>query len=448
MIGVICPRGDCTGCMACLQACVHTAIRMYSDEEGFLRPIISKDLCVECGLCQRICPVNHLPLKRPSKKVFSGWSKDLSVRERSSSGGVFSEIAKHCISKGGVVFGCALDDNQQACHICVENECDLARLRGSKYVQSKIGDSYKQCQMFLNEGREVVFSGTPCQIAGLKNYLRKSYDKLTTVDLVCHGVPSPKVFDSYTTYISKKYNSHINSISFRSKRNSWIYFGMQIEFDDPSISYYGAYYNDPFIRGFLRDYFLRPSCHQCKFTTEERVSDFTIGDWWGYRKTNNEDRDYRKKGVSLVLVNTDKALSLICQLNLHLREKTMKEALLTNSSLQRSFSPSTRRNEFWRYYNTHHFPDVINGFLNPGKVPFSVRLAQNIPNTDAIVKVISLVGRIERFLDKVVNRMKRMMLLLNQASGGGKMYCPMPIPTYPALVFSGKIIVKEQTIYE
>lgn len=215
----ICNINECTGCMACVNACAHHAIRIIADKEGFDRPVIDETLCVDCGLCAKTCPVNHHPLANEPKEIYSGWSSDEAVRINSSSGGAFTEIARPVLEDGGVVFGCALNDKLQAEHIYVETLEDLEnKLRGSKYVQSRIGNTYAQAKNFLRQGRKVLFSGTPCQIAGLKNYLRRDYDNLITVDLICHGVPSPMLFEDYKKFIQKHENMKLTKVSFRCKK--------------------------------------------------------------------------------------------------------------------------------------------------------------------------------------------------------------------------------------
>lgn len=296
----ICNVEECTGCMACANVCAHNAIQFKADKEGFVRPVINKKLCVDCALCVKTCPINHPPMSNEPKEVYSGWSSDETVRINSSSGGAFTEIARPLLEEGGIVFGCALNEKLQAEHIYVETLEDLEnKLRGSKYVQSKIGNSYSIAKDFLRQGRNVLFSGTPCQIAGLKNYLRKDYDNLITVDLVCHGVPSPLIFEDYKKYIAQTENMNLTSVKFRCKKSSWIFYNMviegHVEKNREEKTYIGRYYEDPYIRGFLNDIFLRPSCSLCKLTSVKRIADFTIADWWGYDRLKNESRDFERK---------------------------------------------------------------------------------------------------------------------------------------------------------
>ena len=341
----ICKVELCSGCGMCIQLCKHSAIKMISDIEGFLRPVVEPALCVDCGLCQKRCPANSPAFVNRNEplKVFSGWSSDEEIRMASSSGGAFSEIAKYVISKNGVVFGVALDDKVQARHTYVEQEEDLCKLQGSKYVQSVIGNSYKEAEEFLRQGRLVLFSGTPCQIAGLYSYLHNDYENLLTIDLICHGVPSPLVFEDYKKWIEDKIHEKVSYVKFRCKKSSWIFYSMGINSHTvknkiTTYSYIGSYYADPYIRAFLRDNILRPSCYSCQYASTKRVADFTIADWWGYKATCPDDKDFERKGVSLLMCNSRTALEIVHELNMDLRERTLEEAIRTNRSLKQPFS--------------------------------------------------------------------------------------------------------------
>lgn len=408
----ICCTSDCTGCMACVNVCAHHAISIVQDKEGFDRPQIDESLCVDCGLCQKTCPINNHPIVNEPKGIYSGWSSDETVRISSSSGGAFTEIARPILEDGGVVFGCALDEKLQAYHTYVETMDDLAtKLRGSKYVQSRIGDSYAQAKDFLKQGRKVLFSGTPCQIAGLKNYLRRDYENLITVDLICHGVPSPMLFEDYKNFMQKHENMKLTKVSFRCKKSSWIFFNMtltgHVEKSSAEKTYIGSYYEDPYIRGFLRDYFLRPSCHQCHFTSTERCSDFTIADWWGYRKENPKDKDFALKGVSLVFVNTDKAAILLSSIKMQLRTRTIDEAKKTNISLSHPFPMQKSREQFWKDYENMTFEDVVGKYMMPEIVSWSVCLKQHHKNTDRFLSFVNFLMIPQRAIYKIQRLLKK-----------------------------------------
>lgn len=402
----ICDYKSCTGCMACVNTCTPNAISMLADEEGFLRPCVDQNLCKECGLCAKICPVNTPVSKNDPVAVFSGWSKNETVRLQSASGGAFSEIAIKVIHNGGVIFGCMLDEDQNAVHTFVDNEVDLAKLQGSKYVQSYIGESFKQAKAFLKEGRNVLFSGTPCQIAGLKTYLRKDYENLLTVDIVCHGVPSPRVWHDYKVYLEKKHLEKVKHVVFRSKRFSWLFYGLNVTFENPNKNYFGYFYNDPYICGFHRDYFLRPSCEQCQYTTTNRVSDFTVADWWGYKKQNLKDKDFQKKGVSLLLVNSKKAQALLSDLNMDIQERSLEDAKKTNRCLNTSFPSSPLRKQFWLDYNEKKIEDIISLYMQPTNIPKNLDFLQRHENVD----VTLMLAKILFFPYKVFNKVKNTLM--------------------------------------
>ncbi len=401
----ICKVELCSGCGMCVQLCKHSAIKMISDIEGFLRPVVEPALCVDCGLCQKRCPANSPAFVNRNEplKVFSGWSSDEEIRMASSSGGAFSEIAKYVISKNGVVFGVALDDKVQARHTYVEQEEDLCKLQGSKYVQSVIGSSYKEAEEFLRQGRLVLFSGTPCQIAGLYSYLHNDYENLLTIDLICHGVPSPLVFEDYKKWIEDKIHEKVSYVKFRCKKSSWIFYSMGINSHTEknkitTYSYIGSYYADPYIRAFLRDNILRPSCYSCQYASTKRVADFTIADWWGYKATCPDDKDFERKGVSLLMCNSRKALEIVHELNMDLRERTLEEAIRTNRSLKQPFSLPPTRDRFWRDYERLTFPEMIDKWMYPERIALSTYIRIYFPDNKIVFRVVNLYERVMRKL--------------------------------------------------
>ena len=228
-------KKDCCGCSACVQKCPKQCISLKEDCEGFLYPIVDKDICIDCGLCEKVCPILYQGEERKPLKVFAAKNHDEEIRKQSSSGGIFTLLAEKIINEGGVVFGAKFDENWDVKHDYTETIEGLAAFRGSKYVQSRIEDNYRKAETFLKQGRKVLFSGTPCQIAGLKRFFRKEYENLLTVDFICHGVPSPGVWRRYlqetvarmcdknrvsTDPISIK-NARVESISFRDKSHGW-----------------------------------------------------------------------------------------------------------------------------------------------------------------------------------------------------------------------------------
>lgn len=375
----ICQDKDCTGCMACFNACPIQAIQMQADDEGFQRPEIDNSRCINCNRCVNTCPVLHPANKELPLRIYSGWSNNSSIRLQSSSGGAFTEIAIPILRKGGVVFGAMFNSEWEVIHSYIEQEEDLHKLRGSKYVQSYIGTSFKNAKRFLSEERPVLFVGTPCQIAGLKNYLHKNYNNLYTIDLVCHGVPSPQIFESYKAHIKlTEQIISIEEIAFRNKKFSWIYYNMYIKGyireNNKKKEYIGTYYKDPYIRGFLREYFIRPNCHTCSFTTTERVGDFTIADWWRYKAHNKKDKGFSEKGVSLIFCNSQKAVDFIPHINMDLDERDMADALQTNLSLRKPFPANANRASFWNDYRNYPFSQTIARYMAPQPIPLYLKI--------------------------------------------------------------------------
>ncbi|CCZ49101.1 uncharacterized protein BN750_00972 [Bacteroides sp. CAG:661] len=375
----ICDYTQCTGCMACLNICPHKAIHITQDKEGFYRPHIEKEKCVDCGLCRQKCPANTPVSTHKPIKIYSGWNKDENTRMQSSSGGAFSALAIPILKNSGVVFGAYLNDKLIVAHTYIEHEQDLHILQGSKYVQSDINLIFRKVKEFLQAGKCVLFSGTPCQIAGLKSYLKKGYDNLITVDLICHGVPSPTIFEDWKSWFQKQHNlNDITSIKFRAKKKSWIFFNMDIKGYSKSgkkLHFTSGYYKDAWIRGFLRDYYLRPSCYQCQYTQTNRCSDITIADWWGYRPEKGESKDFESKGVSLIMCNTSKGndyFAKYCTQSMILRERTLEEACKTNKSLRESFKIPEARTQFWQDYFELPFEEIVKKYMQPEKTPMHV----------------------------------------------------------------------------
>lgn len=295
-------KSHCFGCGACSHACPKQCIVMKADEEGFLYPEINKELCVNCGKCITVCPYYNRA-GNDIKSVYAAINKDDEIRKQSSSGGTFFEFCKSVIEDGGCVFGCAWDDNMTATHIKIESVDMLYRLQGSKYVQSYLGNVYPEVKEELLANRKVIFSGTPCQVAGLKNYLGKDYDNLFFVDVLCHGVPSPKALNEYQKIVEKKYGSKIVHMNVRDKKKSWHRLHTDIRFENGKQFYTFCGY-DTYMSMFLTNMSQRPSCFECKFTSKSRQGDITLGDFWGIGIHISEMDD--DKGTSMVAINTAK----------------------------------------------------------------------------------------------------------------------------------------------
>ena len=319
----------CTGCMACYNACPVGAIEIVQDEKGFYEPKIIKEKCIKCKKCKLVCPEVNPREKNDNPTVYAAWAKQKDIRENSTSGGIFSNIATKVLEADGVVFGAMFDENFKVVHSYVTKIENLVKLRGSKYVQSFIGDSLKQVEYFLQEGKMVLFSGTACQIAGLLNYLQKDYENLITIDVLCHGVPSPKIFEEYLKDINIDDRKIVN-IRFRYKKPSWTNYSMKIDYDNGK-SYIKSKYKDKFLIGFSEDYITKDVCATCQYARITRISDITLADFWGYISDELKTRN-TEKGISLVIINSDKGNKIIEKVKnqLIIREKNIIEATKGN----------------------------------------------------------------------------------------------------------------------
>lgn len=335
-------KDKCCGCSACISVCPKGCISMSKDKEGFLYPIVDSVKCIDCGLCEKVCPVLH-PLKNEAEPlVYAAINNDESIRMQSSSGGIFTLLAEYVIENGGVVFGACFDRDWNVVHDYTETKEGLVRFRGSKYVQSNVGNSFSQVKIFLDAGREVLFSGTPCQVAGLKNYLRKPYPNLLTVDLVCHGVPSPDVWRKYLqetvckAYRIKKNKSAVNicdyisDIKFRAKDKGWKKYSFKIEYKDGRIEI-NPFYENPYMNIFLSNLSLRPSCYVCPAKLNNVQSDITLADFWGVNKIDSNIDD--DKGCGLLFLNNKEKIGLLYSLQCMLFNQSIDSVSKYNPSI-------------------------------------------------------------------------------------------------------------------
>lgn len=313
MINIIDKR-DCCGCTACKSICPKYCIRMESDSEGFLYPHVDITTCINCGLCEKVCPVLH-PFAAKTQEPIPYACKSLNneLILKSSSGGLFSVISKTVLSKDGVVFGAAFDSNWGVHHISVDNYEAIAPLRESKYTQSDLGDSFNEIKSLLSAGKQVLFTGTPCQVAGLNHFLEKDHhkDNLITIDVICHSCPSPTVWKEYLSYIERKNgNRKVSSVSFRDKEfRGWVQYSLRISIRDEmnckeKVVVRQTSQANLYMQGFLNDLYCRPSCSDCPARNYKSGSDITLGDCWGVDKYYDDVDD--GKGLSVALLNTKK----------------------------------------------------------------------------------------------------------------------------------------------
>lgn len=405
-------KENCCGCGACVQRCPKQCIAFKEDEEGFLYPRVDESLCIDCGLCEKVCPILNTDIPREPLAVYAAFNHDAEVRITSSSGGIFSLFAESVIAEGGVVFGAKFNENWEVIHDYSETKEGLAAFRGSKYVQSSIGRAYKDAERFLKEGRKVLFSGTPCQISGLKKFLRKDYENLVTIDFICHGVPSPGVFRWYMAEelanisnqreyaFPKRYklkniplvstlaanaNIELKSIHFRDKIMGWRKFSFSICFNklkDKNIVFSQSLRENKFILGFLKDLYLRPSCHICPCKGLASGADLTIGDFWGIEKIHPEIDD--DKGISALMVNTKKGFIYTKNERIKLYESNFCTLCELNGALMKSSVVPRERNVFFNnIQTTMSFSDNIGSCVKQMR---KLRINQIISKSISVLK--------------------------------------------------------------
>lgn len=360
---------DCCGCEACANICPKMCITMKSNNEGFMYPIVDEDICIHCELCKKVCPALNTNQKYTTtpKKVYAAKNPNEVIRMQSSSGGLFYMLSEKIIKKGGVVFGVRFDNDFNTIHDYTETIDGLEKFRGSKYVQSKIGNCYITAKAFLDQGRDVLFSGTPCQIAGLRSYLRKEYLNLHCIEVVCHGVPSPLVFKHYIKTLEDKYNDCITQFKFRDKTNGWKAYEVVADFAN-GMQYRSAGHCDPFIRGFIYNLYIRRACTNCKFKGFTSGADITLGDFWGSERFGQKYND--NKGISLVCINTSRGLDLFRSIKSDITgliESTLNDAVEYNPCLVSSIKKHSKESKFYRLYTKKDFDILVNELLYVSK---------------------------------------------------------------------------------
>lgn len=376
---IINDKTKCCGCSACANICPKNCIKMKSDEEGFLYPVTNAAECVACGLCEKICPVIQSINNRKEGVVldaFGGNTKDEQLRENSSSGGIFGMLAKSFFANSGVVVGAAFsDDFYSVRHICIETKDELYRLQGSKYLQSEINDIYKKVKDFLRQGRRVLFTGTPCQVAGLKAYLGKEYDNLFTQDVICHGTPSPMIWKKYAQYRECVSGGAVQRMSFRHKKYGWKTYSVFFEFSN-NTEYVKKLSVDPYMQVFLHNIDLRPSCYDCAFKDGTSGSDIMLADYWGVQEENPELND--DKGTSLIIIHTQKGLELFQKIQSEINYKSVdfEKAIKHNPSYYESEHLPEKREEFFAEIHNEKFDTVMKKYAQI--VPLSKRVLLKI----------------------------------------------------------------------
>lgn len=333
-------KSKCSGCHSCYNICPKQCIKMKEDQEGFWYPKVDVEQCIDCGLCEKKCPILNDKKIDNQPQAYACYNKDESIRKESSSGGIFTLLASLVIEKGGIVYGASFNNENMVEHIEIDNVDDLNKLRGSKYVQSKIGNTYSRIKDYLNQGRLIYFSGTPCQIDGLLAFLNKRYDNLVLQDIVCHGVPSPKVWKKYLEQFNIEEDA---KISFRDKSTGWDSYSFTI---DQKEKFTQLSNQNEYMKVFLKNLCLRPSCYDCHSKSLHRNSDITLADFWGIKNICPEL--YDNKGTSLVFINSKKGKELFENIkkNIEYKEVNIEEASKYNPSSYKSVPAPDKRNKY------------------------------------------------------------------------------------------------------
>ena len=378
---------NCCGCSACMNICTQNAITMEEDSYGFVYPQIDPKKCINCGLCKETCDFQkekgiekHNPIK-----AFAAIHNDKKELLKSASGGVFFSIARHVIQEGGYVFGCKYDNKLNPIHAIGKNYSDICSMQSSKYVQSCTGMVYREVLDVLKTGKQVLFSGTPCQVAGLLSFLgKRKHDNLITMDLVCHGIPNTKVWQQHLQYLSKKYGNEIKAVNFRSKKQGWGEMMLEIELANGEKKYQVAY-EDCFYRNYLQGNMNRPSDYVCKYATPMRVSDITIGDFWGHQ-FSRFNFDF-SEGLSICLANSQSGLELLKKGKLLMEEISVQNVIKGNEQLRRATDKGKDWKECMLLLKENKYDNIIKIHeTRYRKIVLKARIKRMIPKS--VMKVI------------------------------------------------------------
>lgn len=359
---------SCCGCCACESVCITNAISMIRDGEGFWYPEIDDSKCISCKACIKVCSFKTKDIERTGEqqKFYYAQSKNEDILYQSSSGGIFTHLYQYILENHGAICGSIFTEDLSVKHKVSFLEIDCQKMRGSKYVQSELSGIFEEIKKLLKSNHKILFIGTPCQVAGLKGYLKNiDLNNLITVDLICHGVPSPQIWKNYIQYLQQKYGTVISKFSFRDKKQGWKGFNISAECEN-GIILKNSRYTSSYIELYGQGAILRPSCYKCQYSSLTRVSDLTIGDFWGIEQLYPEFDDNR--GVSMVLVNTQKGNELFCEINNYLSwfEVTRDDILFKQPNLKNPAQSNVSRKKFWKYYAIGGYKKVAHRYTQAG----------------------------------------------------------------------------------
>lgn len=376
---------ECCGCGACYQVCPKQCISMQPDKKGFLYPVIDQTECIHCHLCEKVCPEDPTVRAKGTgqPELFGAVHREQQVLMQSASGGAFPAIVQSFCDEDSVIFGVQYDENMRVCHSYVIGKDAIGKFKKSKYVQSDTGKTFRQAKEFLEQGKKVLFTGTPCQISGLKAFLRKDYENLLTVDLICHGVASPALFADYIALIEKKYHKKVVWADMRTKekvRGNWVLMNLSTALEDSSVRFHPL--STAFLGIYLKNIGYRDACFSCPFYQIPRVSDFTIGDLWGAENFAPEMTDGR--GISLILLNSEKGKRLFPEIQKWMETKpvSLENAIKQNPNLIRATTRKPQEDAFWEMRKSQPVEKVLRYY---GLPPRSVRIKQSIKGVISIL---------------------------------------------------------------
>lgn len=356
-------KSKCTGCMACFNICPHDAIEVEKNEEGFLYPRINKDKCTKCGLCKKICPANNIyENKNKEIKCYAARNMDETTRLKSSSGGIISLLAKNILENKGIVYGVSLE-GKTAQNIRIDNPNDLNKIMGSKYLQSNVGLILRNVKEDLENNKKVLYIGTPCQIEGLRKYLDKTYEKLICISIICHGVPSPEIFKRYLEEKEREKGNNIIKVNFRNKNSGWHNYNIEYVYENEEKDIV-PFTKDTYMKGFLKDYFLRESCYNCQMKFDEKsTADIIVGDFWGVENIYPEIDD--NKGISAIIINSDKGNEIFEEIQNQIKCKQIQfeEITRANPAVIKAFNYKKEREDFFELIKNNDIKTSIE-FLN------------------------------------------------------------------------------------